>query len=466
MREKEPGQDIAPQPTGVSNEMKKSGLKFISEIHLKPDPGVTDEYPVSMASRAASRFEVDPPVEVFEFAQKGNINRHTFLVKGNPDTCSRDFLLQRINQQVFFKPENVMKSMLLTLEAQRRGVEEGRLPKGRNWEVVELVPTRGGEPYLKMKNTRGIAYWRLMIKIPGCLTYKSLNEVSGMSGRKFIAEEAGRGLAIYNDLTSGMDIEGIKNPLPGYRETGIYYNQLKSVLQGNRTFKQAAGLLPSDPDQLESCRRHFLVHLEEKESTRRINDPELQSFIEMVRNEEEFAMTLIRGLKDRTLRRLAIHGDTKLDNFLFSQEDNRVISLIDLDTIMPQTWLVDWGDMVRSLCNIAGEKEPDPEKIQVDLEIYESLARGFLSTARTVTPEEIRLMPEAVEIISLELGMRFLTDYLRGDSYFKLGPNDFSNLNKIRAISQLTLFQKLKAARSTIKKIMDKLNREFNQSNV
>ncbi len=441
--------------------MKQSGLKFISEIHLEADPGVTDEYPVAMASRVASRFTIPPPVEVFEFAEKGNINRHTFQVKGNPETCSRDYLLQRINQQVFFKPDNVMKSMLLTLEAQRNGVAAGKLPPGRTWEVIELVPTTAGEPYLKLKNSRGTAYWRLMVKIPGCVTYKSLNQVKGSSERQFIAEEAGRGLAIYNDLTSDMDTEGIKNPLPGYRETGIYYNQLKSVLKGNRSLDEAAGLLPEDPDQLASTKPHFVVHLDEQEYQKRLKDPELQEFIEMVLREEDFAMTLIRGLRSGELRCLAIHGDTKLDNFLFSRAENRVISLIDLDTIMPQTWLADWGDMVRSLCNVAGEKEPDPENVQVDLGIYDSLARGFLSTAQTVTADEVQLMPEAVMIIALELGMRFMTDYIRGDSYFKPGPNDFSNLNKIRAISQLTLFRRLKESNSIIRRNIESLAGEF-----
>lgn len=440
--------------------MKKPGLKFISEVHLDADPGVTEEYPVAMASRAAARFSVPPPVEVYEFSAKGNINRHTFLVEGNPRKTSRDFLLQRINQQVFFQPENVMKSMLLTLEAQRKGVAEGRLPKGRNWEVIELVPSVNGEPYLKMRNNRGTAYWRMMVKIPDCLTFKSLNEIKSASTRRFVAEEAGRGLAIYNDLTADMGTEGIKNPLPGYRETGIYYDQLKSVLKGNRTAREAEPFLPRDRDQLGSTRPHFLVHLDEDEYRKRIEDPELQALIEMLLEEEEFAMTLIRGLDKGELRRLAIHGDTKLDNFLFSEKDNRVVSLIDLDTIMPQTWLVDWGDMVRSLCNVVGEKEPDPQKVRVDLDIYESLARGFLSTARTVTPYEVSLMPEAVQIIALELGMRFLTDYLRGDSYFKPGPNDFSNLNKVRAISQLTLFKRLREADDEIRKRVEAIKRE------
>lgn len=443
--------------------MKPSGLKFISETHLEADPGVTDEYPVAMASRVASRFSIPPPVEVFEFPDKGNINRHTFLVKGSPEVCSRDYLLQRINQQVFFRPDNVMKSMLLTLEAQKKGVAEGRLPPGRAWEVIDLVPTQAGDPYLKLKNSRGTAYWRLMVKIPDCVTYKSLNEVRSSSDRKFIAEEAGRGLAIYNDLTVDLDTGGIKNPLPGYRETGIYYNQLRSVLKGNRTQPEAAGLMPEDPDQRASTKAHFLVHLDEKEYLKRLKDPELQEFIKMVLREEDFAMTMIRGLKSGKLRCLAIHGDTKLDNFLFSRADNRVVSMVDLDTIMPQTWLADWGDMVRSLCNVAGEKEADPKNVKVDLDIYKSLARGFLSTAQTVTPYEVQLMPEAVMIIALELGMRFLTDYIRGDSYFKLGPNDFSNLNKIRAISQLTLFRRLKEANDVIRGKIESLAGEFSK---
>ena len=414
-----------------------------------------------MASRVASRFKIPPPIEVFEFSEKGNINRHTFLIKGNPETCSRDFLMQRINQQVFFKPENVMKSMLLTLEAQKRGVKAGKLPPGRNWEVIELVPTRAGDPYLKLENSRGTAYWRLMIKIPDCVTYKSLNQVDSLEARRFLAEEAGRGLAIYNDLTADMDTEGIKNPLPGYRETGIYYNQLKSVLKGNRTPEEASALLPRDPDQLGSTRIHFLVHLDEDEYRKRLTDPVLQDLIEMLLEEEHFAMSLIRGLESGKLRRLAIHGDTKLDNFLFSRADNRIISLVDLDTIMPQTWLVDWGDMVRSLCNVAGEKETDPGNVKVDLDIYESLARGFLSTATTVTPHEIQLMPDAVMIIALELGMRFLADYIRGDSYFKPGPNDLPSINRTRAISQLTLFRRLREAESDIRRMIDSLAGEY-----
>jgi hypothetical protein len=110
---------------------------------------------------------------------------------------------------------------------------------------------------------------------------------------------------------------------------------------------------------------------------------------------------------------------------------------------MPHTWLADWGDMVRSLVNVAGEKVRSLAGVDVDMEIYAALARGFLSTARRITRTEVALMADAVEIISLELGVRFLADYLRGDTYFRLSPTDPPDLNKFRAMVQLSLFRRL-----------------------
>jgi N-acetylhexosamine 1-kinase len=163
------------------------------------------------------------------------------------------------------------------------------------------------------------------------------------------------------------------------------------------------------------------------------------------------------------IRTVAIHGDTKLDNFLFSATDGRVKALVDLDTIMPHSWLADWGDMVRSLSNLAGEKEADLSKVQVDTEIFEALARGFLNTARMVTEEEIELMVDAVQILALELGVRFLADFIRGDSYFKLGPTDLPNLNKRRAMVQLTLFERLLEQSGHLQQVVRKHWRERNR---
>jgi hypothetical protein len=95
------------------------------------------------------------------------------------------------------------------------------------------------------------------------------------------------------------------------------------------------------------------------------------------------------------------------------------------------------------MVNVAGEKERDLHKVTVDWDVYAAVARGFLQNSREVTEEEISLMPFAVEAITLELGLRFLTDYLRGDTYFQLGPNDPQDMNKVRAMVQIHLYRQL-----------------------
>jgi Ser/Thr protein kinase RdoA (MazF antagonist) len=257
-----------------------------------------------------------------------------------------------------------------------------------------------------------------------------------------------------------MRTDGLENPLPGYRDTRLYYNQLRSVLAGCRTAGDAGALIPADLTLRQSTEEHFLVHLDEPEYRRRIDDPEFRPWIDLVRAEEDFGVSLLTGMDSGRIRRLAIHGDTKLDNFLFSTRTGRVKALVDLDTIMPHTWLADWGDMVRSLVNVAGEKERDLSRVQVDMDIYRAVARGFLSAAREVTPAEVALMADAVQIIALELGLRFLTDYLRGDSYFKVGPADPPDLNRVRAMAQLSLFRRLRERADEARGFIDDLRAE------
>jgi hypothetical protein len=409
---------------------------------------VGEEYPTALAARIASRFAAPGPIEAYDFPDKGNINQHTFLISGGAPLERQEFLLQCINQQVFTRPATVMAAMIACLEAQRRGLAAGLLPPGQEWEAITLVPTRQGRAFLEFENRRGQTWWRLMLKIEGCRTFKSLGEVPGRADQLALAEQAGRGLAIYGDLTADMDTNGLVSPLPGYRDTRVYFDQLHSVLLGNCTLEDAAPLLPADPIVRQSTEQHFLVHLPPEEGQRRAEDPELRHFIELARSRQEFGLTLLHRMEAGVIRTLAIHGDTKLDNFLFSQETGRVKALVDLDTIMPHTWLADWGDMVRSLVNVAGEKEKDPRRIVVDMDIYRALAKGFLTTARKVRSAEVELMAEAVEIIALELGIRFMTDYLRGDTYFKLSPTDPPDLNKIRGMAQLTLFERLQDRRN------------------
>lgn len=418
--------------------------------------GTYEEYPTALAARIVSRFNLPRPMEAHEFREKGNINQQTFLIQAGRDAPLQDFLLQKINRQVFTRPLQVMQSMIACLGAQRKSLEQRPRPGGRDWEPITLMPTHAGGLYFDASNGRGEDVWRVMRKISDCHTYKSLDALKSRTEQLATAEEAGRGLAIFGDLTAELDVLGLANPLPGYRDTAVYFSQLHSVLSGNRSVESAEPFLPTDPVLRHSTEQHFIIHLTSEEFSRRVNQPEVRVAVDLLKENENHAMTLIREMEAGRIRTVAIHGDTKLDNFLFDDTTRQVRALIDLDTIMPHSWLADWGDMVRSLCNVAGEKARNIDSVQVDVEVYEALCRGFLTTAQRITPAEVELMTDAVEIISLELGLRFLTDYLRGNSYFRLTPTDSPDLNKIRGLVQLRLFEELRQKQDVTRECVHK----------
>jgi hypothetical protein len=401
-----------------------------------------------------SFFDIPEPFEAHDFSGKGNINRRTYLISAGGSNSATQYLLQQLNPVVFAQPHAVMDAMVSCINAQKKALLDG-IVHDEEWEIMQLIPTRSGKPYLERPGTSGTECWRMMIRIGNALVFRSLREIADPSIRIRVAEEAGRGLAIFGALTAGMDASQIGCPLPGYRDTELYYNQLISVLADARIRSESEAYLPSDPFVREMTEQHFLVHADRAEYRRRREDPVLRRAVGLALEQKSFGLMLSTKMKSGELKKVVVHGDTKLDNFLFSSSTGRVKALVDLDTIMPHTWLSDWGDMARSLVNIAGERETDLEKIQVDENIFLALASGFLSSARHLDSREVELMVDAAEILALELGVRFLTDYLRGDSYFKLEPGEPPDLNKTRAIVQFCLFERLRSKHDLLKKIIE-----------
>lgn len=150
--------------------------------------------------------------------------------------------------------------------------------------------------------------------------------------------------------------------------------------------------------------------------------------------EIEFArrnQALCRVLLDARLPERVTHNDTKINNVLLDDATGEGVCVIDLDTVMPGCTLYDFGDMVRSMTNRAAENEPDLTKVEMQLSAYEALLRGYLSAADFLTPAEKNLLPVAGQLITFELGLRFLTDFLAGDTYFKTG-RAAENLDRCR----------------------------------
>jgi hypothetical protein len=407
--------------------------------------------------RIAALFCIPKLIEVADFPEKGNINRQAYLINSNLAGKLVQYILQQLNLEVLIRPQQLMKSMIACIQAQHRALSQGVLNPGEGWEVITMIPTRAGGDYLEIQGKGGLECWRMMVRIPNCRAYKSLNQIPNPLRRLKIAEQAGRGLALFGSLTADLDPDQMMTPVPGYRNTKLYYDQFFSILEGSRTLKDAAPFLPLDPDLCRNTEPLFLVGLPAQEYQRRLGDDGVRRCIRLAFEQQSFALSLFSDLQGGSLQKAAIHGDTKLENFLFEIGTDKVRSLIDLDTIMPYTWLADWGDMVRSLVNKAGERETSPDSIEVDIPVFEAVARGFLRSARHIRSGESHRMVDAVQIMALELGVRFLTDYLRGDTYFKLDPRQPADLNKARALVQFTLFERIRHQSATATHIIENL---------
>jgi len=426
------GESTVKTDKDVVNELGKAVVN-VRPNHIN---GGYEDYTLDDIRWIVTQFQVSDQVEVLPFPGKGNINLHTYEIKVE----GLSYLLQKVNSSVFAFPYRVMNGMCQSIQAQRESLKVSSV---ENWEPIELVPTKEGKDFLDLTDEHGWSVWRLMVKIPDSCSFKSLSELPDRDKQLELAEEIGKGLAIYSDLTSSIDASTFEGSLPGYRDTALYIAQFHSVLAGNRSMGDALALMPEDPVLKTSAGPHFVVSCPDEVYESRLNDPEVKRCIELIKSRERFAMQLWEAMRVGLIRNTLIHGDTKIENFLFDTKSLTVKSLVDLDTIMSFTWLADYGDMLRSMVNIAGEKESNPDNIQVDKEVFKSVTKGFLKTSNQVTIAEIELMFASIQIITLELGVRFLTDYIKGDTYFMLGEGDPEDLNKIRGIAQITLFERL-----------------------
>lgn len=407
-------------------------LTLVEQALIRPSGlnGGTNEYSEEDLKYFVSQFEVELPIYLDEFPQKGNINLHTYSLE---TATGQQYLLQKVNSSVFTRPYRVMDSMVACLDAQRSA-----LPPGSLWEPISLIPTRDGKAYFAISDEHGWSVWRLMKRIQNVRCFKSLSEVPG-DDRLFVAEQVGAGLAQFGDLTASMPVD-LASPLPGYRRTDIYFRQFDAAMAGLRDPLDAAEYMPESEELREATGAHFFVKASPDVAKARLE--RAKPWTDYVAANRDRAMRLYVALQDGAVRRTMIHGDTKIENFLFCEDTLRVKSLVDLDTIVSCTWLADWGDMMRSLVNVAGEMEPDLDRVQVNAEVYAAVSRGFLGAAYNITEAEKALMHDAIISITLELGTRFLTDYLRGDTYFGV-PAGNPDLNLTRAAVQLTLAQRL-----------------------
>ena len=337
----------------------------------------------------ARQFDFGAPLREVRTHGHGLIN-DTYLVT-LATTPPRHAILQRINSRVFPQPQHIMQNLRSLLDHAQTST--AKTSQRDALQLPGLYRARDERDFLLDADGK---YWRALHFIENT---RALDRLANSTQ----AHNIGRALGGFHALLNELPTEKLHTTLPGFHIA---------------------------PD--------YLAHFDTV-STRANVDSLAVPACDFVATHRALAATLEHGKHTGALPLRATHGDPKLNNFLFDAHNDRVMSLIDLDTVQPGLIHYDLGDCLRSCCNQSGEAAHDPEATQFDLEYCTAILRGYVDTARGfLTGPDFDFMYDAIRLLPFELGLRFLTDHLEGDAYFKTQiPGQ--NLHRARVQFQLTM---------------------------
>ena len=316
---------------------------------------------------------------------KGHINDTFCVVCRMPEGGTARFILQRLSQAAFPHPEEVMENFVgITSYLRREILAEGGDPLR---ETLSLVKTGDGADFVTDNRGR---VWRLMPFIENADCYQSATpELFAASGRAF-----GRFQYMLRDYPA----RALHETIPHFHDTESRFEQFLAALEADK-MNRAEGVAPE---------------------------------IQFILRRKADCGVALRALREGKLPLRVTHNDTKLNNILIDRDTHEGICIIDLDTTMPGLAINDFGDSIRFGANHCMEDEQDLTKVNFDISLYEVFTRGFLEGARgSLTSAELEYLPWGARLMTLECGIRFLTDYLDGDHYFHVS-HPRQNLDRAR----------------------------------
>jgi hypothetical protein len=330
----------------------------------------------------------------------------TFKVSFDMAGAPVHYLLQRINTNIFKDPSAIMDNILRVTNHVRQ-----KLAMAGYHDVTRhslcIVFTRDAKPCYRDEDGN---WWRMYLFVEKALTYDTLETEQQ-------AFEAARAYARFQKLLADL-------PPPRLHETIKDFHNTPARLAALR-----------DAVQRDVCGRAAGVGKE----------------IEFVERRAGLCGHLLERHAKGEIPERVTHNDTKINNVMLDEKTGEGVCVIDLDTVMPGLALYDFGDMVRSATAAAAEDEPDLSKVRMRLDIFAALARGYLSEATFLTPAEREELVFSGRLITLMIGMRFLTDYLSGDTYFKIKrPNH--NLDRCR--TQFKMVESMEAQAEAMERIV------------
>jgi hypothetical protein len=337
----------------------------------------------------------------------GHIN-DTYKVYYDEDGQEKHYIHQRVNHNVFKNVPGLMENVGRVTRHQRKKFEEAGIGD-LDRRVLTLVPTLDGKDYYVDSDGN---FWRTYLFVENHVAF----DVVETTSQAFEAAKAfGEFQCQLADIPGGRMVETI----PNFHHTRSRFDTFVKAVEADE-FNRAANV---------------------KEE------------IEFVLAQEPMVDVVIDLLASGELPERVTHNDTKLNNVLLDADTETGMCIIDLDTVMPGSALYDFGDLVRTSTCKAAEDETDLSKLEMDIEFFEALVNGYLETASGfLSAKEKELLPFAGKLITFEIGLRFLTDYLQGDIYFKIH-RDGHNIDRCR--TQFKLVQSMERQADAMQKIVE-----------
>ncbi len=351
----------------------------------------------------AGQFQPQGQIIDIQAFGNGNIN-DTFLVTLD-SSVEKHFILQRINTQVFRQPALVMRNMQTFTNHVRQRLEV-QLNANRRWEVPRVLLTQNAQDYWL---TSEGDFWRAISFIDASQSFDTIQNSEH-------AKEVGYALGMFHNLISDLPPERLADTLAGFHITPSY-----------------------------------LQHYDQVVAKYRSKSPEINYCLQFVSDRRAWAHVLEDAKAQGKLSLRLMHGDPKINNVMIDTSTGQAVSIVDLDTVKPGLVHYDIGDCLRSACNRLGEETQEWEGVYFDSELAKDILQGYLAQASFLTNNDYEYLYDAIRLITFELGLRFFTDYLAGNVYFKV---KYPEHNLIRALVQFKLTESIESQATMIRAII------------
>ncbi|MGI6247777.1 MAG: phosphotransferase enzyme family protein [Acutalibacteraceae bacterium] len=360
-----------------------------------------------------SKYNFEGHYKEFYPSNHGHINNTFVLEFVNNEGKTVKYILQQINVSVFKQPVQLMENIVRVTGHLYDKVLEGGGDPAR--ETMNVIFTRDNSSYFIDREGR---YWRCYNFVPNSYTLQQIENPK-------MFYNAAKAFGKFQHMLADFPIETLHETIPNFHNTVVRLEDLKKAV--------------------------------EKDDAGRVST--VKKEIEFALKRENDTAVLLNLAAEGLLPTKVTHNDTKLNNVMFDIDTDEGICVIDLDTVMPGLSLYDFGDSIRFGANTAAEDEKDISKVSLDLELFETYLSGYLSAAgNSLNSYEIDYLPFSAKLLTLECGIRFLTDYINGDVYFRAA---YSDHNLVRCRTQFALVADMEDKMDIMNEITDGIKKEL-----